>query len=220
MTAAPISRFPVPDLDDLPEMVFVGIGIDPTVSDGERTKDDEPCECGIVAVGLGEDGMLYVLEDASGVMTTAAWSKRAHAVAERWDADAFFVEDNNGGELVERNLRDLAPRKRGLARVRRVKATKSKYERAGLVSHWWELGRTRHVGNPRRFVRLEHQQCHFDPLKPKSPSDRMDALVWACLGVGGDGSDRRRLRALSDPEAWSRIASKLRSDRNRRLRMR
>lgn len=198
--------------DDVPELALVVVGVDPTVSDGEINDNDEPCECGIVCVGVGVDGMVYVLEDASGVMSTREWGAKAIEVAERHGADFLAVEENNGGELVETALRYVSPRRRRI-RIHRVRATKDKFKRAGLVAPMWEARRVRHVGSPRRFVKVEHQMCNFDPRKgPRGQlSDRMDALVWAMLAAVGDGTDRRRLRALSDPAAWRKIAAELRA---------
>lgn len=197
-------------LKDLPDIVSIAIGVDPTVSDEKTIKTGEKNEAGIVVVGVDRFGGLWVLEDASGPMSTGAWARTVVRMWRKWEADTVFVEDNNGGELVETAIREAAKGVR--ISVERVHATRNKYERAGLVSHVWENGNAHHVGEARGFVKLEHQICHYDPEKSDKDqlSDRMDALVWACLGVAGNGTDRRRLRGLSNPQAWAKIAENLR----------
>lgn len=195
--------------DDVPDLIAIVVAVDPTTSDGEQTSAGETCECGIVVLGLGSNGLIYVLEDASEAMSTKAWASRVAHVAERWGTKEIVAEDNQGGELVESAILTAAPRA-GL-HVRRVHATRDKFERAGLVAHLWEHGRVVHVESPtggRRFVRLEHQMCTADPNKPAHAQllDRMDALVWGMLALVGDGTDRARLSALSRPDAWRRIA--------------
>lgn len=193
--------------DDVPELVSIVIGVDPTVSDGEKTASDEACECGIVVVGVCEKGDLYLLEDLSGVMSTSTWGNVVAQAYKRWDADLVCVEDNNGGELVETVIR----MGRNRVKIQRCRAGRNKYTRAGLVSPVWEHRRAYHVGHPRRWVRLEHQQCTFDPKKNERAqlSDRMDALVWAVLGALGDGTDRSRIRGLSNAAAWNKIRQRL-----------
>lgn len=197
--------------EDVPELLEVLVAIDPTVSDGERTSEDEPCECGLVVGGLGVDGRLYVLEDASGVMSPGQWARKAHDLADKWDADRFVAEENQGGSLIEGALRAARPKGRR-RKILLVRATQSKFKRAGLVAPVWEFGKAIHVGNPRRFVRLEFQMCNFDPNKPErsQASDRMDAVVWLALAAIGDGTDSSRLSGLSNVDAWNRIARAMR----------
>ncbi len=64
---------------------------------------------------------------------------------------------------------------------------------------------------------MEHQMCSFDPNKPErsQSSDRMDAVVWLALAAAGDGTDKRKLRGLSNAEAWRRIARAVKERRRR-----
>ncbi len=52
---------------------------------------------------LGEDGLGYVLADASEAgLRPAEWAKRAVALARRFEADSLVAEVNQGGEMVMR----------------------------------------------------------------------------------------------------------------------
>ena len=53
--------------EDIPELVRIVIGLDPSVSDAEGD------EAGIVVAGADAQGTAYVLEDLSGQMTTSKW---------------------------------------------------------------------------------------------------------------------------------------------------
>jgi phage terminase large subunit-like protein len=196
--------------DELPEFVSHVIAVDPSVSDGDDAATNEPCECGIIRGALGADGVLYVLEDLSGTYSTDQWGDIVARTAVQHDVDHVAVEDNQGGELVEKNIRMAAPRAR--IRVRRVHATRDKATRCSLVNRVWKTGRAKHVGNPRQWVRLEHQMTQFDPTKPAKGqrTDRMDAVVWLALDLLGDGTDRRKLKALSNVQALQAIARQVR----------
>ena len=85
-----------------------------------------------------------------------------------------FVEVNQGGDLIETLLRQIAP---NLA-VRPVRAVRGKVLRAEPVAALYERGLVHHVGT---LARLEDQMAAFDAegrVNSRSP-DRVDALVWA-----------------------------------------
>ncbi|MFM5913749.1 MAG: terminase large subunit domain-containing protein, partial [Chakrabartia godavariana] len=89
--------------DRVPEMIRVVVGVDPPAG----TKGDA---CGIVAVGLGEDGAGYVLEDASlGGASPEGWARKVAETAMKWSADRVIAEANNGGDMVASVLRGAAP---------------------------------------------------------------------------------------------------------------
>lgn len=147
----------------------VVVAIDPAVTSGEDSD-----LTGVVVVGRAGD-QLYVLADASGRYSPDGWARVAVDLAAEWQADRVVAEVNNGGDLVERVLRQVD---RDLP-YRAVHASRGKRVRAEPVAALYEQGRVHHVGC---FAELEDQLCGWTPDAPGSP-DRMDALVWACTDL-------------------------------------
>ena len=79
-------------------------------------------------------------------------------------------EVNNGGDLVEVNLRTVDRQ----ISYKAVHATRGKVIRAEPIAALYEQGKVHHVGT---FPQLEDQMVEWVP-GDRSP-DRMDALVWA-----------------------------------------
>lgn len=134
-------------------------------------------ECGIVVVGLGEDGIARVLADCSiPDAAPARWAGRVADAAREWQADRVVAEANQGGEMVESVL-FAADRSLPL---RRVHATRGKVARAEPVAALYATGKVRHAGN---FPLLEDQLCGLlvggTYAGPGRSPDRADALVWA-----------------------------------------
>lgn len=156
--------------DRTPDLVRVVIGVDPPAG----SKGDA---CGIVAVGLGEDGRAYVLADASlGGASPEGWARKVAQVGEKWTADRIIAEANNGGDMVESVLRGAAHS----LPVRLVHAARGKVARAEPVAALYERGKVRHAG---RFPELEDELCGLCTggayHGPGRSPDRADALVWA-----------------------------------------
>jgi phage terminase large subunit-like protein len=166
--------------DQVPDLGHICIGVDPS---GSETGD----ECGIVAAGrarvLDSKGRkhLYVLEDRSVRNRPSVWGPAV--VQLRADLEGLFpgvrvtvaVEINYGGQMA---VDTLAVRDPAL-RVDQVVASKAKRIRAEPVATLYDTGRCHHVGI---FPELEEQLCWWTPLETTSP-DRMDALVWAAIGL-------------------------------------
>jgi len=146
-----------------PDLKRVVVAIDPAVT-AQKTSD----ETGIIVAGcLGEEG--YVLEDLSGRYTPQQWGRKAIEAYYRWKADAVIAEVNQGGDLVEANLRTLDPS----VSYRAVSAMRGKVVRAEPIASLYEQGRIHHVGI---FPELEDQLCNWDGDTDWSP-DRLDAMV-------------------------------------------
>jgi phage terminase large subunit-like protein len=167
---------------EAPPLVRMVVAIDPAVSTGESSN-----ETGIVVAGLGSDGHGYVLADVSGRLTPYEWAQRAVDSYHAHRADRIVAEKNQGGALVESNLRTVDPR----IPYKGVTATRGKKTRAEPAAALYEQGRVHHVGC---FPKLEDQMCAWDPSAEVARSrresvmaaasrstspDRMDALVWA-----------------------------------------
>lgn len=156
-----------------PPLRRVVIGVDPAVS-AKSTSD----ETGIVVCGLGADGHLYVLDDLSGIYTPHQWAMAVARAAIRWNADAAICEVNNGGDLVEANIRTVTQK----LRVLKVHAAHGKYTRAEPVSSIYERGMAHHCGT---HATLETQMCEWNPKIDDDSPDRVDALVWAMTELSG-----------------------------------
>ena len=153
-----------------PALVRIVVAIDPPAS--SRAGADA---CGIVAAGLGADGIAYVLADASlAEARPQQWALAALALYHRLSADALVAEVNQGGEMVSAVLAEID----ASVPVVSVRATRGKFSRAEPVSLLYAQGRVRHVGV---FPALEDELSDFGPdgLSNSASPDRLDALVWA-----------------------------------------
>jgi phage terminase large subunit-like protein len=145
------------------------IGVDPPASAGGA--------CGIVAVGLGRDGLGYVLGDHSvrGAGPEGWAGQVAHAF-ELHEADRIVAENNMGGDMVESVLRSVELS----LPVKPVRASRGKSARAEPVAGLFERGRAKFVGC---FPELEDELAGLttggDYQGPGSSPDRADAMVWA-----------------------------------------
>ena len=147
------------------DMVRIVVAVDPAVSTSEDSN-----ETGIIVAGVDADGHAYVYEDCSERNTPLGWAQRTVGAFVRHKADRVIAEINNGGNLVEANIRTVAPD----IPYRCVRASRGKTIRAEPVAALYEQGRVHHVG---MHEQLEDQMCEYMPGE-ESP-DRMDALVWA-----------------------------------------
>jgi phage terminase large subunit-like protein len=169
-----------------PPLSRVVVAIDPSVSSNpsNTSGDDEP-ETGIVAAGLGEDGHGYVLADGSLEKPTPnEWGTAAVALYHMHHADRIVGEVNNGGDLVESNVRTVDPD----VPFTQVRASRGKHARAEPVAGLYEQHRVHHVGS---LPMLEDEMCQWEPGVSRKSPNRMDALVWAIteLMLGNQAGD-------------------------------
>ena len=150
-----------------PPLLRIVVGVDPAA-----TSDPKSDETGIVVAGVDAAGHCYVLADASLQGTPLTWATAVKRVYDQYRADRVVAEKNNGGELVEANLRTVD---RTLP-YRGVWASRGKQTRAEPISSLYEQGKVHHVGT---FPLLEDQMCDWAPDSGDPSPDRMDALVWA-----------------------------------------
>ncbi len=146
------------------------IAVDPPAS---ATGD----ECGIIAVGLGEDGTANVLADCSIARAQPdQWARQVADAAKHWEADRVVAEANQGGAMVESVLRAAD----SVLPVKLVHASRGKVARAEPVAALYSSKRVRHCGH---FPQLEDQMCGLlvggEYAGPGRSPDRADALVWA-----------------------------------------
>ncbi|WP_457298245.1 DNA-packaging protein [Phyllobacterium sp. P5_D12] len=118
---------------DVPELKRIVVAIDPPAS---ATKKSDAC--GIVAAGLDENGMAWVLADESFAPAKPhEWARRAIALFHRLEADLIIAEVNQGGDMVAAVIAaedDSVP-------VRSVRANRGKALRAEPIAALYEQGR-------------------------------------------------------------------------------
>ncbi len=149
------------------ELVRIAVAIDPAVTSKEETSN----ETGIIAAGIDAAGEGYILADRSGIYTPLGWANKAIKLFAHLKADRIVAEVNNGGDLVEANLRTVSPR----IPYKKVHASRGKRVRAEPISNLYEQGLVHHVGS---FPKLEEQLTQWDATDGSRSPDRLDALVW------------------------------------------
>lgn len=175
------------------EFKRIVVAVDPATKDVSSAAADqaldekaaaESAETGIVVCGIAEcrckcvnswdkPGLHgFVLEDASGMYTPGEWAAKVASVYRKWNADRVIAEINQGGALVESNIRTLGD---STISYKGVNASKGKQTRAEPIAAFDEKGMIHHVGV---HPRLEDQMCTWQPLRSKKSPDRMDARVW------------------------------------------
>lgn len=174
------------------KMRRIVVAVDPAVS-SEPGSD----ETGIVACGLGDDGLGYVLADESGRYRPEEWARRAVSLYRSLDADRIIGEVNNGGDLIEAAIRAQDR----TVPYKAVRATRGKARRAEPVAALYERGKILHIG---KFVDLEDQCCaltvDFDSKSAGWSPDRVDALVWGFTELFPALSARRSHGAVPVPQ--------------------
>lgn len=170
---------------ELPQMQRIVVAVDPSGARGPE--DSRSDEIGIVVVGLGQDGLAYVLEDLSGRYSPKAWGRTAVSAFKRWKADRVVGEVNYGGGMVEFVLRTVDAN----VPYKEVHATRGKAVRAEPISALYETDRVKHLvaEDGTGFVELEEQLTNFSQAGyqgSRSP-DRADAAIWGLseLMLGG-----------------------------------
>lgn len=166
-----------------PELQRVVVAVDPS---GTKGASDGGDSIGIVAAGLGIDGLAYVLADRSCKLSPDGWGRRAVNTYHEFRADRIVAERNFGGAMVEHVIRSID---RNVSYLE-VTASRGKVIRAEPVAALYEQNRVRHVG---AFNDLEDQMTLItgEGFMGEGSPDRADALVWAItelmLGAGYGG---------------------------------
>lgn len=166
-----IDKWRVEDSTDVPQLVRVVIPVDPSGADEDENANND--EIGIMPVGLGIDGNVYVLEDCTLKAGPATWGRMAVSAYERHEADTVVGETNFGGAMVKFVIQTASPS----IPFKEVKASRGKCARAEPFAAMFANGKIRIVG---RMVELEEELSGFSThgyTGPKSPN-RADALFW------------------------------------------
>ena len=158
-----------------PDLDRIVIGVDPAVSAGGASDETGIVVVGAVTRGPMKDWRAFVLEDATvSAASPSEWANAVAAAYERWGADRVVAEGNQGGDMIEAVLRQVAP----LVSYRKVTARHAKAARAEPIAALYEQGRVRHL---RGMGALEDQMCRMavGGYRGQGSPDRVDALVWA-----------------------------------------
>lgn len=167
-----------------PPLVRIVVAVDPATSANANS-----AETGIIVAGIGEDGHAYVLGDYTLSDSPGGWGREVVTAYNKHEADRVVGEVNNGGDLVESNVRTAAEKAGCEISFKQVRASRGKHTRAEPVAALYEQGRVHHVG---AFPQLEDQLCDWDPTTGSRSPDRLDALVWALTELmieGGSDDD-------------------------------
>jgi phage terminase large subunit-like protein len=174
-------------VSEAPALQRIVVAVDPPAGSGRRG-----AACGIVAAGITEAGICYVIADDSvSGLTPNGWAMKAIALWHRLRADALVAEVNQGGDMVRTVINEVDA---GVP-VIPVHATRGKWLRAEPVATLYEQGRVKHAGI---FAALEDEMCDFgvSGLSSGKSPDRLDALVWAIASLAFQARNGPRIRAL------------------------
>lgn len=165
---------------ELPGMQRIAVGVDPSGAGDEENAGND--EIGIVVVGLGTDGVGYVLEDCTLKAGPATWGAAAVSAYDRHDADAVVGETNYGGDMVRFVVQTAATKTDRQSErkptFKKVTASRGKAVRAEPIASLFETGKAKLVGE---FRELETELCSFSTsgYTGEGSPNRADAMVWA-----------------------------------------
>lgn len=159
-----------------PDLYRIVVGVDPAV-----TANNGSNSTGIIVAGVakvGKDNHYYILDDLTMVGTPYQWAKEVCDAYLKYEADRVIAEINQGGDLVERNLRTIIPD----ISYEPVRATRGKLIRAEPIAALCEKGQLHMVGE---HSELENELTSWAPASGEPSPDRMDAMVWAVSALSG-----------------------------------
>ena len=164
------------------------VGVDPAVTSGATADFTGIVVVGWTRPGSGDrrsSGQYYILEDRSIRGTPDEWAQAVVDAYLHWKADLIVGETNNGGDLVEKNLRSASR----TIPFKKVVASRGKVKRAQHVVSLNEHGDL-HVAVC--LPELEGEMVGWDPLDESTSPDRLDAMVWAVTELSGMNIKRAR----------------------------
>lgn len=116
---------------EVPEMQRVVIGVDPSGTSGDSEGANS---VGIIAAGLGVDGLGYVLGDYTCDLSPSGWGRRVIEAYSAHSGDRVVAERNFGGAMVEFVIRAADPN----VPVKLVTASRGKVVRAEPIASLYE----------------------------------------------------------------------------------
>lgn len=181
-----------------PDLLRIVVAIDPAVTSGEGSN-----ATGITVQGIDTRIPLphfYILADRSVEHASPMeWGQAAINAFHEFNADLMIGEVNNGGELVERNVKAIEPN----IPFKMVHASRGKIMRAEPIANLYEQGRVHHVGE---MPELEDEQCSYTPQMEadgKNSPNHLDACVWGVTALSGKIGGHVRFAARTMEKARS-----------------
>lgn len=179
-----INRSRVKTFEEVASINFdkIVVGVDPAVSSGVKAD-----MTGIVVVGWTRprsfdrrsSGQYYLLADYSLSGTPDEWAQAVYDAYTHWKADMVVGEANNGGDLVEKNIRSVSR----VIPFKKVWASRGKAIRAQPVAGICSRGEL-HIGVS--LPELEGEMIGWNPDSGEPSPNRLDAMVWGvteCMGA-------------------------------------
>jgi len=161
------------------DILRIVVAIDPNVT-ADKNVDSNTDEAGIITVGqirVDNEDHYVVLSDDS--MPGLSWGEKSVEVYRQFKADRIIGEVNQGGDLIEMNIRNYD---RNVS-YESVRATRGKEVRAEPVADLYRRGYVHHA---EEFPELESELTEWVPGQGRSPN-RLDALVWGISYLAGLG---------------------------------
>ena len=178
-----INRARIPTFEEAKKIHYdkIVVAVDPAVTSGNKSD-----WTGIVVVGWTKpdrndrrsSGDYYVLEDCSIHGTPDEWAQRVFDAYVNWKADLVVGEVNQGGDLVEKNIRSVSR----TIPFEKVFATRGKAVRAQPVVAACEQGRLHIVVCQ---PELEAEMTGWNPDSGEPSPNRLDAMVWGVMSLMG-----------------------------------
>lgn len=171
-----------------PVLTDIAVAVDPAIA----TNPDND-ETGIVGGGIGADGHIYILADASDRMKPEKWGDVVIKMCAQLQCDTVVGERNRGGDLVAANVRAAKERRSGPVaakslRIIDVQATRGKAIRAEPVSALSDRGMIHIVGV---MPELENELTEWNPRLGGLSPNRLDAVVWLVWHLAKLGEDEK-----------------------------
>lgn len=160
------------------------ISIDPAT-----TSKDFSNEYGIIVEGLDKHGNVCVIDDLSQVCTPEQFASIVEEAYFDYGCEYAVVETNQGGDFIKSTLIVKNPH----IRVKEVRASKDKVNRATPVANLASLGRIMLLNENRHHLLNQMKRLTnkgYIGKKGESP-DRLDAMVWGAydlLGITEQGT--------------------------------
>jgi phage terminase large subunit-like protein len=142
------------------------------------TNNKNSDETGICAGALGLDGDAYILADRSLKAQAERWARTALETCHDYEADRLLGEVNNGGDLVEITIRNVAKSMHvPMPLFYSISASKGKLVRSEPAAAMYQQHRVHHVGY---LPGLEDEMTShvFKQGATRKSPNRIDALTY------------------------------------------